>query len=150
MGRPDDPGGAGDRDGLCGDPSPGYLAQHHRLPLRTHDPGRTGGDPSGVQRHPAAVLAAALICARVMGFLGIFLAAPLVATLELAGRYVLCKLRDEDPWEGIKTVEEPVPLSEFLAGYKLKLAEKYDKIINQIKYLRTRSIGGKGHGSNGN
>ena len=100
--------------------------------------------------HPAAVLAAALICARVMGFLGIFLAAPLVATLELAGRYVLCKLRDEDPWEGIKTVEEPVPLSEFLAGYKLKLAEKYDKIINQIKYLRTRSIGGKGHGSNGN
>ncbi|MBQ6510180.1 MAG: AI-2E family transporter [Flexilinea sp.] len=100
--------------------------------------------------HPAAVLVAALICARLMGFLGIFLAAPLVATLELAGHYVLCKLRDEDPWEGIQTVEEPPPLGEYAARYKVILAEKYDKILNQIKNLRTRSIGGKGHGSNGN
>ena len=99
--------------------------------------------------HPAAVMAAALICARLLGFLGIFLAAPLVATLELAGRYVLCKLRDKDPWEGLETVEEPRPLGEYLAVYKAEIMEKYDKIVNEIKNLRTRSIGGKGHGSNG-
>ena len=94
-------------------------------------------------------MAAALICARLLGFLGIFLAAPLVATLELAGRYVLCKLRDKDPWEGLETVEEPRPLGEYLAVYKAEIMEKYDKIVNEIKNLRTRSIGGKGHGSNG-
>ncbi len=99
--------------------------------------------------HPAAVLAAALICARFMGFLGVFLAAPLVATLQLAGRYVFRKLRDEDPWEGIRTVDEPLPIRDSILSYKNKLAEKYDKINYRIKNLRTRIIGGKGHGSNG-
>ena len=99
--------------------------------------------------HPAAVLAAALISARVLGFLGVFLAAPLVATLKLAGRYVLRKLRDEDPWEGIRTVAEPLPINEILAEYKEKILEIYDKLLYRIRNLRTRIIGGKGHGSNG-
>ena len=87
--------------------------------------------------------------ARFMGFLGVFLAAPLVATLQLAGRYVFRKLRDEDPWEGIRTVDEPLPIRDSILSYKNKLAEKYDKINYRIKNLRTRIIGGKGHGSNG-
>ena len=99
--------------------------------------------------HPAAVMAAALICARTMGFLGIFLAAPLVATLKLAGRYILRKLRDEDPWEGIQTVAEPLPIRDYLNSYRDKFVEMYDKILYRMKNLRTRIIGGKGHGSNG-
>ena len=99
--------------------------------------------------HPAAVLAAALICARTMGLLGIFLAAPLVATLKLAIRYIYRKLRDEDPWEGIQTVAEPLPLKEYLTQYRNKIVVLYDKFIYHIGNLRTRVLGGKGHGSNG-
>ncbi len=99
--------------------------------------------------HPAAVLAAALICARTMGFLGIFLAAPLVATMKLIFRYIIRKLKDEDPWEGIPTVEEPLPIREYLAAYKNKFVVFYDKFVYHITNLRTRVLGGKGHGSNG-
>ena len=99
--------------------------------------------------HPAAVLAAALICARTMGFLGIFLAAPLVATLKLALRYIIRKLKDEDPWEGIQTVAEPLPIKAYLSEYKNKCAVYYDKCVYHINNLRTRVLGGKGHGSNG-
>lgn len=99
--------------------------------------------------HPAAVLAAALICARTMGFLGIFLAAPLVATLKLALRYIIRKLKDEDPWEGIQTVAEPLPIKAYLSEYKNKCAVFYDKCVYHINNLRTRVLGGKGHGSNG-
>ncbi len=99
--------------------------------------------------HPAAVLAAALICAKTMGLLGIFLAAPLVATLKLAIRYIYRKLRDEDPWEGIRTVEEPMSLREYLVIYKNKFVVYYDKFVYHINNLRTRVLGGKGHDSNG-
>ena len=99
--------------------------------------------------HPAAVLAAALISARVMGFLGIFLAAPLVATMQLLFRYILSKLRDEDPWEGIETVDEPLPLKEYVVSYKQKFVEFYDKLLLNTKNLWVRVLGGKKHGSNG-
>ncbi len=98
--------------------------------------------------HPAAVLFSALICARVMGFLGIFLAAPLVATLELILRYIIRKLRDLDPWEGLEMVDEPLPLNEYLSKYRVKFAEIYDKLKYHIINLRSRIIGGK-NGSNG-
>ncbi len=99
--------------------------------------------------HPAAVLAAALIAARLMGFLGIFLAAPFVATLQLALQYIIRKLKDEDPWEGIQTVDEPVPLNEYFADYKRRIIDFYDKLIYHMKKIKERAIGGKGHGSNG-
>ncbi len=99
--------------------------------------------------HPAAVLAAALICARIMGFLGIFLAAPLTATMQLLLRYILSKLRDEDPWEGIETVGEPMPLKDYFASYKQKFIEFYDKLLNNKKNLWVRVLGGKKHGSDG-
>ena len=98
--------------------------------------------------HPAAILAAALICARVMGFLGIFLAAPLVATLELVLRYIIRKLRDLDPWEGLSIVDEPLPLNEYFSKYKVKFTEFCDKLKYHINNLRSRILGGK-HGSNG-
>ncbi|MBQ6520056.1 MAG: AI-2E family transporter [Anaerolineaceae bacterium] len=99
--------------------------------------------------HPAAVLASALICGRAMGFLGIFLSAPIVATIKLIIRYIIRKLRDEDPWENIETVEEPLPLNIYLKNYKNKISEIYDKLLNNIRNIGTRLIGGKGHGSNG-
>ena len=48
--------------------------------------------------HPAAVLVAALFMANLLGLVGIFLAAPVVATIKLVGIYVFRKMVDQDPW----------------------------------------------------
>ncbi len=48
--------------------------------------------------HPAAVLVAALVAASLIGFIGIIIAAPILATFTLIGRYVLRKMFDLDPW----------------------------------------------------
>jgi predicted PurR-regulated permease PerM len=48
--------------------------------------------------HPAAVLVAALIMANLLGILGVVIAAPLLASLTLLGRYTMRKLFDLDPF----------------------------------------------------
>jgi predicted PurR-regulated permease PerM len=52
--------------------------------------------------HPAAVLLAALIAANLIGIVGLILAAPVLASLKLFGRYTLRKMLDLDPWEGME------------------------------------------------
>jgi H+/gluconate symporter-like permease len=51
--------------------------------------------------HPAAILVAALIGANLIGITGMILAAPVLATLQVLFRYMLSKLFDRNPWEGI-------------------------------------------------
>ncbi len=64
------------------------------------------GEALGV--HPAAVLVGALVLARLIGVVGLLLAAPIVASLRLIGHYVLAKLRDRpDPWEGLHHPKPP-------------------------------------------
>jgi predicted PurR-regulated permease PerM len=48
--------------------------------------------------HPAFVLIAAIIAANLLGILGVVVAAPLLATLQLLGRYTMRKMLDENPW----------------------------------------------------
>jgi predicted PurR-regulated permease PerM len=48
--------------------------------------------------HPAFVLIAAIIAANLIGLMGVIIAAPLLATLQLIGRYTSRKLLDRDPW----------------------------------------------------
>jgi predicted PurR-regulated permease PerM len=48
--------------------------------------------------HPAAVMVVALISARLIGLVGLVLAAPVLATGKLIGRYALRKMFDQDPW----------------------------------------------------
>ena len=48
--------------------------------------------------HPAAVLIAAIVALNLLGLLGVVLAAPVLATLTLVGRYMLRKMLDLDPW----------------------------------------------------
>ncbi len=48
--------------------------------------------------HPAAILVAALVATSLLGFIGLVLAAPVLATLVLLGRYMLRKMFDLDPW----------------------------------------------------
>ncbi len=54
------------------------------------------GESLGV--HPAAVLIAALILAQSIGFVGLVLAAPVLASLRLLIRYMGRKMFDLDPW----------------------------------------------------
>lgn len=48
--------------------------------------------------HPAFVLIAAIIAANLIGIMGIIIAAPLLASLQVIGRYTMRKLLDQDPW----------------------------------------------------
>ena len=70
---------------------------------------RIFGQALGV--HPAAVLVAAIIAANLLGLVGVVLAAPVLATLTLVGRYVARKMFNLDPWpepEGeAKSIEYP-------------------------------------------
>lgn len=59
--------------------------------------------------HPAAVLIAAIIAAKLIGLIGLILAAPVVATLKLVSLYVMRKMLDLDPWSAAPVVSEPPP-----------------------------------------
>jgi len=48
--------------------------------------------------HPAGVLIAAIIATNLIGIIGLVLAAPVLATIALLGRYVSRKMFDLDPW----------------------------------------------------
>jgi predicted PurR-regulated permease PerM len=52
--------------------------------------------------HPAAVLVAAIVGLNLLGILGVIIAAPMLATLQLIGRYFVRKLFDLDPWAGME------------------------------------------------
>ncbi|MDA1329542.1 MAG: AI-2E family transporter [Chloroflexi bacterium] len=62
--------------------------------------------------HPAAVLVAALIAANLLGLVGLLLAAPVLASLQLFAIYALRKMLDLDPWtsfpEGRQIIENPL------------------------------------------
>ena len=67
---------------------------------------RIMGQTLGV--HPAAVLVAAIIAANLLGLVGVVLAAPVLASLMLIGRYTLRKMVDLDPWP--ETEQELTPV----------------------------------------
>ena len=58
--------------------------------------------------HPAAVLVAALFMASLLGLIGIFLAAPVVATIKLLGTYAFRKMFDLDPWPDLELESEQI------------------------------------------
>lgn len=62
---------------------------------------------STLKVHPAAVLVAAIIALGLLGILGVIIAAPMLATMQLVGRYFTRKLFDLDPWDGL---DETTPL----------------------------------------
>ena len=58
--------------------------------------------------HPAAVLVAALIAANLLGLVGLVLAAPVLASLQLFATYAIRKMVDLDPWAEPEARELPV------------------------------------------
>ena len=64
--------------------------------------------------HPAFVLIAAIIAANLIGILGVIVAAPLLATLQLVGRYTTRKLLDRDPWPPEEDILPPPRVPKWL------------------------------------
>lgn len=76
---------------------------------------RFHGDTLGL--HPAAVLVAALVAARLIGFVGLVLAAPVLASMVLISRYFLHKMLDQDPWPSseFESQRSNIPWNEFIS-----------------------------------
>ena len=78
--------------------------------------------------HPAAVLISAIIAANLIGLIGLLIAAPLLATSILVGKYTFRKMLDRDPWPPSETEPEQDPLpsifQRFLIWWKSKRIQK--------------------------
>ncbi len=86
--------------------------------------------------HPAAVLIAAIIAAKLLGFIGLLMAAPVLATLRLFGRYAVRKMLDLNPWpesENISDKPQPMP--------GIKLIQSFWKNTQQIIRKRRKRDG---------
>lgn len=64
--------------------------------------------------HPAFVLITAIIVANLIGLFGIIIAAPLLATLQLFGRYAARKMLDRDPWPPDEDIPTPLKVPKWL------------------------------------
>lgn len=82
--------------------------------------------------HPAAVLVAAIVFANLFGLLGVLLAAPVMATLKLISTYVLRKLFDLDPWQGLETrrVKPLPPVFRYLGAWSRRFGRWIKSKIN--------------------
>lgn len=79
--------------------------------------------------HPAFVLISAIVAANLIGILGVIVAAPLLATIQLVGRYTMRKLLDQDPWP--KEEEVPAPASG--RKWQRKLKSWWRKVRNRFR-----------------
>jgi predicted PurR-regulated permease PerM len=79
--------------------------------------------------HPAAVLIMALIAANLLGILGVVIAAPLLATLMLAGRYVMRKMFDLDPWPPSETMATHPMTFEWVTRARAFITARFQRII---------------------
>jgi predicted PurR-regulated permease PerM len=80
---------------------------------------------SALKVHPAAVLVAAIVGLDLLGILGVIIAAPLLATFQLVGRYFTRKLFDLDPWEGLEEMPQQPSIRQqvqnWLTSMRIKL-----------------------------
>ena len=84
--------------------------------------------------HPAAILVAALIGLNLFGFIGLLLAAPILATIILAFEYIMKKLVDEDPWVGFETLHPPQinsPIIQAIAKFGDKINEFFKNLFRR-------------------
>ncbi len=86
--------------------------------------------------HPALVLIVALIAARWIGFLGLLLAAPVLASFQLVASYIARKMLDHDPWPDPETVSPP--LSQQIKEIISPVIPIAEKVWQSIKNLFNR------------
>jgi predicted PurR-regulated permease PerM len=79
--------------------------------------------------HPAAVMVSALVALNLLGVVGVVLAAPVLATVQLLLNYIFAKLFDRNPWEGIQTISPPSPISHSLHSAQQQLLAIGKKVL---------------------
>jgi len=85
--------------------------------------------------HPALILVGALIGVQLFGFIGIIIAAPIMASLQLFLHYTIKKLSDQNPWKDLD-VSEPVEQKKWSNSLKSlweKVKKWFVKIFQQLK-----------------
>ncbi len=100
--------------------------------------------------HPAAVMVAVIISASLFGFIGVLLAAPVLATAKLIGQYIFLKFFDIDPWEKIsqdRIPAEPKIPNQFKPFFRFFYRKNNDiknwikhKFINKTKNKKNQEI----------
>jgi predicted PurR-regulated permease PerM len=71
--------------------------------------------------HPAGVLIVAIIAANLIGIIGLVLAAPVLATVNLLGRYIGRKMFDMDPWPEPANTDTAQPFVMPLARWQRRI-----------------------------
>jgi predicted PurR-regulated permease PerM len=83
--------------------------------------------------HPAGVLVMALVAANLLGILGVVIAAPFLATLQLLGQYVLRKMFDQNPWPEAEPVTGVRPAQPLLARLRRILRRAQDNVLSLLR-----------------
>jgi predicted PurR-regulated permease PerM len=85
--------------------------------------------------HPAAVLVTAIIAARIIGFIGLLLAAPVLASLQLLVRYTILKMLDQNPWPDpeVQDGDEERPFGGWLRRVGAKIKEEFNRRFPRSK-----------------
>jgi len=83
--------------------------------------------------HPAGVLVMALVAANLLGILGVVIAAPILATLQLLGQYVLRKMFDQDPWPEGESETRIRTTRQALASLRRNLRRARDKAFDLMQ-----------------
>lgn len=84
---------------------------------------------SALKVHPAFVLIAALVAANLIGVIGVIVAAPLLATAQLVGTYMVRKMLDRDPW---MEVEPAPPPPQTVQSWVKKIFTRRKKAVKPI------------------
>lgn len=83
--------------------------------------------------HPAGVLVMALVSANLLGILGVVIAAPFLATLQLLGKYVLRKMFDQDPWPEEDQTKDTRTVLPVFTRLQQTLRRTQDGVLNLLQ-----------------
>jgi predicted PurR-regulated permease PerM len=89
---------------------------------------RTKVMATNLKVHPALVLIGALIGVQLFGFVGIVIAAPVIASLKLLLNYIINKLNDQNPWQEL-ALREPVQPPKWYLSFQ----KKWGQFIGWLK-----------------
>jgi hypothetical protein len=81
--------------------------------------------------HPIIIIIGVIVAANLAGFVGLMLAAPLIATIRLFGGYVYRKLLDLDPWPHPLASPAQLPIPKFHWPRWLKMSGQPPAVSGQ-------------------
>jgi predicted PurR-regulated permease PerM len=103
---------------------------------------RTKVMAEGLKVHPSLVLIGAIIGVQLFGFIGIVIAAPIMASFKLFLDYIIKKLNDQNPWEEIE-LREPIKQAKWVTWLEEKWQIVRAWLVQQWQRLWERRSQGK-------